>query len=143
MVRGSRPDHRLRGGRGLPGGTLQPASFEGWTDREEIILDVATDAEETVVGYVLALPTSEIEPTFSLAHIYVIPDRWGTGIGTRLLDHLQNRIRSRGGTRIELGVMAENDRAIEFYETAGYERVDEFYDDRIETWSYTYAKEID
>lgn len=38
--------------------------------------------------------------------------------------------------------MAENERAVNFYESAGYGREDEFYDDQIDTHGYTYAKPI-
>ncbi|MFB6150119.1 MAG: GNAT family N-acetyltransferase [Halobacteriales archaeon] len=120
----------------------EPTSFQRWIEREDVVLDVATTPESAVIGYVLALPVNEETSTFSLTQIYIHPDHWGNGIGTRLLDRCEAAIQSRGGERIKLSVMADNERAIGFYEAAGYERVESFYDDRIETYSYTYAKSI-
>lgn len=120
-----------------------PASFHQWIDREDVILAVATTAPNDIAGYVLALPTDEACSTISIAHLYVRPEQWGNGIGTRLLEHCETAIDARGGERIELIVMADNDRAVGFYEAAGYERTDTFYDDRVGTYSYTYEKAID
>lgn len=109
---------------------------------ETAILDVATDTEGDVVGYVLASPMDDDQTTFDLTQIYVDPRRWGDGIGQQLLDHLEQKIRNRGGELISLGVMVENDRAVRFYEAAGYEQANEVYDDRIETTSYIYEKRV-
>lgn len=115
-------------------------SFRARIDREEAILDVA--AASDVVGYVLASPDGEAAATFDLSQIYVAPSRWGDGVGRTLLEHLERRVRDRGGSRVRLGVMAENDRAVRFYEAAGYRRTGEFYDDRIDAHGYTYAKDL-
>lgn len=69
-----------------------------------------------------------------------MPDRWGEGIGRRLLERAEAAVDDRGGDRMELGVMADNDRASAFYATAGFDRVDEFYDQRLDTPGYTSAK---
>lgn len=118
-------------------------SFQSRLDHEAIILDVATSPEEEIVGYVLANPTEGDETTFSLVQIYVSPDCQREGIGSQLLDYIEQKIRHRGGERLTLGVMAENDRAINFYESRGYRRTGEFYDDRIDTRGYDYAKELE
>lgn len=118
-------------------------SFRSRIDHDPAIVLVADDPESTIVGYVFANPIDDDEATFSLAHIYVRPDRWGNGIGHQLLEHVERTVRSRGGERLTLGVMSENDRAIRFYEEAGYDRTDSFYDERIETSGYTYGKELE
>ena len=120
-----------------------PASFQDRIDHTATILAVATDTENTVVGYILATPIDTDGTTFALSQIYVVPDRWAEGIGQRLLDHVEQKSRDCGGERISLGVMAENDRAIGFYEAAGYNQTDEFYDDRIDAHSYTYEKALE
>jgi ribosomal protein S18 acetylase RimI-like enzyme len=50
-----------------------------------------------------------------------------------LFVYIEQVIHERGGTRIELGVMAENERTVNFYEAAGYNREEEVYDDTINT----------
>jgi ribosomal protein S18 acetylase RimI-like enzyme len=117
-----------------------PASFRERIEADRVVLDVATDADDRVMGYLVASPSTEDDGTFDLSQIYVDPDRWGEGVGRRLLDRVERTVDDRDGERIRLGVMAENDRAVGFYEAAGYERVDEFYDDRIDARSYVYEK---
>lgn len=116
------------------------ASFEAYLDDETLVLAVTADAEGPVVGFVSLRPADDHSETFQLGRIYVAPERWGEGIGQRLLEFAEAAVRERNGDRITLGVMAENDRAIGFYEAAGYDRVDEFFDDRIDTPGYTYEK---
>lgn len=116
-------------------------SFRSRINHKDVIIEVAADAGDTVVGYAMANPIEE-ELTFSLTHIYVTPDHWSNGIGRQLLNHIEQKIRHCGGERITLSVMADNNRAVRFYETTGYNRVSEFYDDRIDTHSYTYDKNI-
>lgn len=132
----------------IVGEAVAEAFLEEYYDAETFREHVADEAsillvavEDEVVGFALAGPTDEDE-TFGLSRIYVDPGRWGEGIGRRLLDRVEAAVADRGGRRISLGVMAENDRAVEFYEAAGYERTGAFRDDRIDTEAYTYAKEL-
>jgi ribosomal protein S18 acetylase RimI-like enzyme len=115
-------------------------SFRSLIENDDSIFDVAVDSD--VVGFVSAGPAGDGSTTFNLGRIYVLPDRWGEGIGQRLLVHTERKIEQRGGERIKLGVMAENERAVNFYESAGFQREGEFYDDRIDTYSYNYVKTI-
>lgn len=117
-------------------------SFRSRIDDDATILDVATDSGGSTVGFVMASPEDEDPTTFHLSRIYVRPDNWGEGIGRQLLAHIEEVVHERGGTRITLGVMVENDRAVDFYEAAGYERQQEVYDDTIDTLSYIYTKKV-
>jgi ribosomal protein S18 acetylase RimI-like enzyme len=119
------------------------ASFESRIDHDPTILDVAVETRDDIVGYVLASPAEEDNTTFSLSHIYVAQNHQSEGIGRQLLDHTEQVVSQNGGERITLGVMAENDRAVNFYESAGYSRSDTFYDDRIDASGYTYINELD
>ncbi|MFB6254132.1 MAG: N-acetyltransferase family protein [Halobacteriaceae archaeon] len=118
------------------------ASFRERIQAESMILDVATDGQTDIVGYVLASRSEEGADIFNLSHIYVDPDRWGEGIGQQLLSHVETKIQTRGGRHLKLGVMAPNERAIKFYEQSGYEKTDKFYDDRIDVHGYTYRKNL-
>jgi len=114
------------------------ASLEERLDPETVFL-VAID--EGVVGFAVAGPTDD-PSTFVLGRIYVSPDRWGERIGRRLLRAVERRASEHGGERMRLGVMAENDRAVAFYEAAGYERIGERDDERIGTTAYEYETEL-
>lgn len=116
------------------------ASVEGRIEREAGFLLVATDP--AVVGFAAAGPDDEVPGRYHLTQCYVDPDRWGEGIGGRLLERVEAAVRERGGDRLRLGVMAENDRARGFYEAAGYRPVDEFYDDRLDVDGVTYEKAL-
>jgi GNAT superfamily N-acetyltransferase len=50
----------------------------------------------------------------------VLRQAWGRGIGTALLDRFEAWAREHGIWRLELSVMAHNQRAIELYERLGY-----------------------
>lgn len=105
----------------------------------EVIFRVADDGD--VVGIATAGPRDE-PGAFGLGRIYVAPDRWGEGIGTRLLDDVIETVRDRGGESLRLIVMAANDRAVGFYEARGFERVDDHYDDRLDVEGYVYRKAL-
>ena len=115
-------------------------SFEPYLSADRPLLAVAEDEPRGVVGFVSASPDDDSAERFNLGRLYVHPDRWGEGFGRRLLAHAESAIAERGGERVSLGVMAENDRAVGFYESAGYERVDGFYDGRLDAEGYTYEK---
>jgi len=103
-------------------------------DRADGVCLVADDGGQTaastadaVVGFVQAgpAPDDDANSTYVLARIYLRPDRWGEGIGTRLLDQVIGAIRKRGAETLRLGVLADNDAAVGFYEARGFERVRE------------------
>jgi ribosomal protein S18 acetylase RimI-like enzyme len=52
--------------------------------------------------------------------LYVHPDSWSTGVGRRLWLTALTQILSEGCTSITLWVFADNQRAIRFYERAGF-----------------------
>ena len=52
--------------------------------------------------------------------LYVDPAHWADGVGRALLQRAQQRLSDRGFTGISLWVLAENARAIRFYQAAGY-----------------------
>jgi ribosomal protein S18 acetylase RimI-like enzyme len=113
-------------------------AFRRLIDDDAALLAVAT--ADAVRGFVAARPDDDATDAYHLTRLYVEPDRWGEGIGRRLLRWAEDRAAANGAGRLTLGVMAANDRAMGFYEAAGYRRADAFFDDRLGTPGYTYQK---
>lgn len=90
-------------------------------DRPSVSYLVAIDDGE-VVGY--ASGSSANGPadtaTARLDTIYVDPERWGTGIGSRLLERVADRLRDRGFRRLLISVLAANHVGRAFYERHGF-----------------------
>ncbi|SNR30834.1 GNAT family N-acetyltransferase [Halorubrum vacuolatum] len=56
----------------------------------------------------------------TVTNLFVVPERRGEGIGSRLLDAAERALHGAGATTITLEAMAENERARAFYRTRGY-----------------------
>ena len=89
---------------------------------------VAED-REVAVGMAVAMPSREKEGAGELVPglcyldlIFVLPERWGEGIGALLLDTVIADARGRGFSRIHLLTHDDNDRAHGLYATRGFER---------------------
>jgi GNAT superfamily N-acetyltransferase len=88
-------------------------------DRPEVGFWVA---DGRVVGFASAGPHPDEADAGSLYRLYVEPGWWGLGRWSRLLARAANSFEP--GTRLELAVLAANDRACGFYERRGDERVE-------------------
>ncbi len=64
--------------------------------------------------------------TGELWGIYITPDYWHKGIGTKLVHKAENMLQSRGCTQIVLWVLEGNTNARQFYEKVGF-RLDGVY----------------
>jgi len=115
-------------------------SLRNVIERPEWIAAVADTGEE-VVGFTSGGPDEDESGLVHLTRVYVTPVQWGNGIGGQLLDAFERQA-AELGDRISLRVMAENERAVSFYDSAGYDRQEEIYDGNVETTSYIYVKEI-
>jgi len=60
-----------------------------------------------------------------LYRLYVHPDDWRQGIGRQLLAEVEQALYDRDITRYEAQVLADNVIGVAFYESTGFERVDE------------------
>jgi len=63
-------------------------------------------------------------PVVGLCHVgavFVSPERWGVGIGGRLVDRVLEEARSRGYRQAQLWTHADNSRARRLYEDRGFE----------------------
>ena len=108
-------------------------------DDEQVCL-VAVDEEE-IVGFSHgatddgersdASRTSEDERSESsgskgdVLRLYVAPDRWHEGIGTTLLEAMEERLTELGAETMQAMVLADNEMGNAFYEERGFEKTDE------------------
>ncbi len=91
-------------------------------DRSEGLHLIAEEAGE-IVGFLVCRrgASNRIRHRADFA-MGVFQRAWGRGIGTRLLEALEAWALDQGVRRLELGVMADNPRAIQLYERLGYLR---------------------
>lgn len=82
---------------------------------------VATIDEE-VVGYASGMPNESGE--VGEVNVYVDPEHWREGIGTRLLDRVEEALADRGIERLRDYVLAENDAGNAFYRSR-FQKIDE------------------
>lgn len=91
----------------------------GAVESEEVVYLVASD--EDVIGYASAGPSEQVddEETAQLYTIYIGPDYWNDGIGSRLLDAVIERLREDYGV-LRMCVLEANDVGRSFYESYGF-----------------------
>lgn len=107
------------------------------TNREDVVYLVCERATATVdapgiVGFALFACDDTMTADYVvvddgvalLQSLYVDPDRWGEGIGSRLLAVGVGRLPGRID-RLKLGVHSDNDRAQSFYRARGFGKVGE------------------
>lgn len=89
---------------------------------------VAVDDADDVAGFANAGGARGWEsdpdgPDAFFSRLYVAPDHWGAGIGTRLSGAVARHLRDQGHDRVWLEVFAANKRGRGFYESLGFERL--------------------
>jgi ribosomal protein S18 acetylase RimI-like enzyme len=93
---------------------------EGAADADRTLLVAARG--DDVRGMIDGRPDPERDGVFGIGRLYVHPEEWGEGLGTRLVDALRERLPD-GVRRLRLAVLAENDVGVSFCESYGFERV--------------------
>lgn len=125
-------------------------AVDSWFAPERLLTDDVEPADRpffvavvdgSVVGFVETVVEDDA-PAAHLYRIYVAPDSWGQGIGTALLDHVEGVLRDRDVERLKLSVFADNDGAVQFYESTGFERTGTTHDEKFDVGRYEYAKEL-
>jgi len=118
-------------------------SVSGQIEREDVGYFVAEDGSD-VVGYVTGGP-GESEDTAVLGAIYVDPDRWGEGIGSRLLERFEGFSREEGYEAVFFEVLVGNEVGASFYRKHGYSaderRESDLFDEPVE--AYLFSGELD
>ncbi len=110
------------------------------TTRESDVFYVVERGE--VIGFVHVAPVPDEEGLFDLSRIYLVSDAWGNGLGTRLLERAEGRIREQGAEWLRLTVVADNERGVGFYESRGFERIEEREDAVLGVGEYVYEKRL-
>lgn len=109
-------------------------SVENRVLRDAATLLVADHDADGVVGYASGGPTptstddgedESKSPTEAMLYTcYVHPDHWGERAGHGLFTAIEDALRDRGFERMTIPVLADNDRARQFYADHGYPAVD-------------------
>jgi ribosomal protein S18 acetylase RimI-like enzyme len=96
----------------------------------EPVLLLAQDGDRLVgygLGYAMPAADSWLADTWvtgerigEIESLGVLPEYRGRGIGTRLLQQLQDRLREQGAADLVLGVLPGNTDAVRLYERFGY-----------------------
>ncbi|KAB1198842.1 MULTISPECIES: N-acetyltransferase [Haloferax] len=85
---------------------------------------VAHDESDDIVGFVMfevESGTYEQDVTRgTVSNLFVVPERRGEGVGSRLLSAAEERLRDAGAEVVGLDVMAANESARRFYRRHGY-----------------------
>lgn len=112
---------------------LAEAHFAAFLADPHTLLIVAEDSSGTLTGYTMlvfgephdadAAGAIRIRPTVELSKCYVRAEAHGTGTAAALLTATLDAARARGAAGSWLGVNQENERALRFYGTHGFERV--------------------
>jgi GNAT superfamily N-acetyltransferase len=72
------------------------------------------------LGFAVVLVPDPHHGDAELRRLYVIPERWDQGVGSRLLDAAIERARLAGAAAARLSVLEKNTRARSFYEHRGW-----------------------
>jgi ribosomal protein S18 acetylase RimI-like enzyme len=115
----------------IPGETLAAADvreraelWERWLAGSSATFVGEIDGE--IRGFVNVGESRDEPGVGELFSIYVLPDDWGTGLGTQLIDRGEEELRERGYAEAVLNELADNPRAQRFYERQWWVRGDTF-----------------
>lgn len=109
---------------------LSVTSFEGYLKDDRRIVHLAEDEDGTPVGYSMLVDGPIADPDVSrvvaaeasieLSKFYVLLDRHGSGVSSRLMAATLEAAAATGRPVCWLGVNQQNARAARFYEKSGF-----------------------
>jgi ribosomal protein S18 acetylase RimI-like enzyme len=112
--------------RGLAPGVPRISRVEEKLADQDALLVVVCD-DGRLVGMALAEPFREhdgagqvVNGVGHVSMLFVDPDRWGQGIGSRLVESLHVEMVAASWTEVSLWTRASNERARHLYERRGY-----------------------
>jgi [ribosomal protein S18]-alanine N-acetyltransferase len=109
--------------RGEPPLRVSEERVRGYARRARAFLFVAEGGTSGIVGMSLLTPaTSRPSDVSVLQMVFVSPERWGIGIGGKLVDAALAEARSGGYGQCQLWVRACDARARRLYESRGFRR---------------------
>jgi GNAT superfamily N-acetyltransferase len=100
-------------------GKERPGPYE-WLDEAITEKRVSLVKDEGVLGAVLITAAENAEKATVIDMIAVHPDRTGQGLGSWLLDKVEDRACSRGHTRVRLHTAAMMTDLVAYYSRRGY-----------------------
>ena len=105
-----------------PPPSISVERVRGYARRKGAFLLVA-DAVGEVVGMALLTPaSSRPSEVLVVQMVFVAPERWGEGIGAKLLGAALAEARTRGFERVKLWTHADDERVRRLYEGHGFGR---------------------
>lgn len=81
---------------------------------------VTAFVDEDGAGFASVGPSRDEDGAGELYAIYVLPERWGSGLARELLAAAEAELRAQGFVEATLWVLADNPRARGFYESCGW-----------------------
>jgi ribosomal protein S18 acetylase RimI-like enzyme len=115
-------------GDALPGSVVDDAverwygaqNLAGDVAREDTVFLVVVEAGD-VLGFAQSYLSRQREVVADIDWVHVAPTRRGEGIGTELLQSMEDELRHRGVDRAEARVLAANEEGVAFYEEHGFD----------------------
>lgn len=127
LPREARPDaHRMRFYRQQAGEALYLIAWLGLHPVGQLLLTWAGEQREPMVSGLVRCP--------NLSDFIVVPAYRSQGIGSRMLDSIEQLVMERGYQQIGLGVSVKNPRARSLYERQGYR--DTGLGEYLDSWSW-------
>ena len=110
--------------RRAPPPPISASRVRGYARRAGAFLVVADSARDGLVGMALVTPPEPrpSEEVAALQMVFVDPERWGEGVGGRLVAAALAEARARGFGRARLWAHADDERARRLYEGRGFGR---------------------
>lgn len=109
--------------RGGPPPRVSEERVRGYARRARASFFVAEGEAGGLVGMALLTPaTSRPDDVSVLQMVFISPERWGEGIGGRLVDAALAEARSQGYARCQLWTHASDERVRRLYEGRGFGR---------------------